>query len=360
MPQPQDSLPVIGQRDGKPLYRVWAKPKGGKRQSKTGTNQRELRKWKADIEAVVAVAVPVGARMTVNQFLDAYEDALMFGLKPTSINWYRTHFKNVRRQFGEDPIGRLDTLAVSEWVWSFPTKAARRSNYIAINKMLGWAVSPADLLPVNPCARMPARPPKTGRKSNPVVLLPGEIRKLADCFDERYRALIHLLGFCGPRIGEALGLKPENIDDNFAGFSVWSQADDQDPKTQAGWRWVPIMDPETSELLRDHVSRYSREYVFTTKRVVSDGKPMSYSGFDRKHWTPACAEFGRDLDIHDLRHTAVSMFVRAGIDPTRICSWVGHMSPGYLLETYSDDFARLRVSGEREQFQQFLNVYDNN
>ncbi len=57
--------------------------------------------------------------------------------------------------------------------------------------------------------------------------------------------------------------------------------------------------------------------------------------FRSRYWTPAIRKAGLDgLRIHDLRHTAVALWIAAGANPKQIAGWAGHTSVSIVLDRY--------------------------
>jgi integrase len=57
--------------------------------------------------------------------------------------------------------------------------------------------------------------------------------------------------------------------------------------------------------------------------------------FRRRFWTPAVASAGFDgLRIHDLRHSAVALWIAAGASPNEVAARAGHRSVITVLDRY--------------------------
>jgi integrase len=55
----------------------------------------------------------------------------------------------------------------------------------------------------------------------------------------------------------------------------------------------------------------------------------------RRSWNPAVAEAGLSpLRPHDLRHTAVALWIAAGASPLEVSRRAGHTSPAFTLSRY--------------------------
>lgn len=167
-------------------------------------------------------------------------------------------------------------------------------------------------------------------------------RRLADSIDERFRALIYVACYAGLRAGELFGLKWRNID--LQGQSVVVSETvvetngqlhiDQSPKSDAGRRTVRLSRLATSAL-RQHAERFEGQpddYVFPNE----SGEAMRLSNFRNRYWKPALQRAGLDesFRIHDMRHTAISLWIRAGINPKDVSVHAGHTSVAFTLDRY--------------------------
>jgi integrase len=69
------------------------------------------------------------------------------------------------------------------------------------------------------------------------------------------------------------------------------------------------------------------------------GGTLRAGAWRSRFWTPAI----RDADIpplrvHDMRHTAVALWIAAGANPTQIAGWAGHASVAVVLDRYGHLF----------------------
>jgi len=61
---------------------------------------------------------------------------------------------------------------------------------------------------------------------------------------------------------------------------------------------------------------------------------MRLSNFRNRYWTPALKQAGMDSSfrIHDQRHTAISLWIKAGINPKDVSVHAGHTSVAFTLD----------------------------
>jgi hypothetical protein len=105
------------------------------------------------------------------------------------------------------------------------------------------------------------------------------------------------------------------------------------PKTTAGRR--PVSLPRVVvEALVEHLAGRSVEpdgFVF----ALSNGAPLRNASFRTRVWRPATRAAGLEgLRIHDLRHTAIALWIAAGAGPKEVATRAGHTSVSFTLDRY--------------------------
>jgi integrase len=69
------------------------------------------------------------------------------------------------------------------------------------------------------------------------------------------------------------------------------------------------------------------------------GGPLRINGFRGRVWLPATTAAGLPgLRIHDLRHTAVALWIAAGASPKEVAARAGHTSVSFVLDRYGHLF----------------------
>jgi integrase len=170
-------------------------------------------------------------------------------------------------------------------------------------------------------------------------LAPAEVWKLADAIASEYRALILLGAFGGLRIGEMAGLRRGRVDLEAGTVQVIEVITEPKstlhfgpPKTSAGRRMVGL--PRfVVDALADRLAAPGapEDLVFAGPQ----GGALRVTLFRRRFWYPAVKAAGlRGLRIHDLRHTAVALWIAAGANPKEVAARAGHASVGFTLDRY--------------------------
>jgi integrase len=192
------------------------------------------------------------------------------------------------------------------------------------------------LIQHNPVAKLPL--PKIERQEMR-FLTSDQVWQLADALDPRYRAFVLLGGFGGLRLGEMLGLRWGRVDLLRRRVQVAETLVDIEghihfgpPKTKAAVRSVPL-----PRFVCEELSRLAAPGVEPDALVFQspEGCPIRPSLFRRRFWAPAVERAGlAPLRMHDLRHTAVSLWIADGADPKRVATLAGHTSVVVVLDRY--------------------------
>jgi hypothetical protein len=108
------------------------------------------------------------------------------------------------------------------------------------------------------------------------------------------------------------------------------------PKTRAGRRRIRLPRRVVDELAL-HLRAPGRptDPVFRSPA----GGPLRVTAFRGRIWRPATLAAGLPgLRIHDLRHTAVALWIAAGASPKEVAVWAGHTSTSFVLDRYGHLF----------------------
>jgi integrase len=300
---------------------------------------------------------PAGAQRTFGDWYAEWVQTTV-NLRPSTRarddSYARTH---ILPAFGNAPLGRITHVAVQAWVARLTASGLAPATVTKAEQILSKALASAvdaRLIAHNPASRV--RLPRIERKEMRFTD-PDGLGALAEAIRPQYRALVLLGGYGGLRAGELCGLRRERVDVLGARLVVEEVLVEVQghhhfgpPKTSAGRRTVPL--PRfVTEQLAEHLERQAVPpggLVFT----APEGGPVRLSQFRRRYWLPAVAAAGLDgLRIHDLRHTAVSLWIAAGATPLEIARWAGHTSTWVVLDRYGHLLPGLedRVTGRLDE-----------
>lgn len=288
---------------------------------------------------------PFSGKLTYAEWVGRWT-ATEVSLRPSSRarddSYLRTH---LLPRFGYLRLAQIDHFEIREWITDLTdaglAPATVHKAHQILNKSLRAAVE-ARLIPLNPAERTPL--PRIERREMR-FLDPADIHRLAAAVPDRYRAMILLDAYCGLRLGELAGLRRRRLDllrqelrVAEIAVEVKGELTFGQPKTNAGTRTVPL--PRfIAEALADHLDRYASPDGDTFVFAGSEGGALRARAWRQRVWLPAIKQASvAPLRPHDLRHTAVSLWIAAGASPKQIAVWAGHTSVSIVLDRYGHLF----------------------
>lgn len=184
-------------------------------------------------------------------------------------------------------------------------------------------------------------------KKLPRVLTAQEVQAILDACDRlRDRFLFALLYDSGVRIGEALGLRHEDLAAAEREVTIWPRINDNGARTKSTTsRTIPI----SGELVRLYADYLHQEYgdldsdyVLVNLWGQPYGRPMTYAAaYDLV--LRLRRRTGIDFDPHWFRHTTATRLLRDGVPVEVVSKILGHVS----LTTTTDTYGHLTVEDAR-------------
>lgn len=169
-----------------------------------------------------------------------------------------------------------------------------------------------------------------------------EFNKFIDKVEEiNYKALFTVLFYCGLRLGEALALTWEDIDDSIhINKSLTSKIVGESytitsPKNKSSIRTLPIPDV-VKNILNEWYNIISKTYGFTKEWFVfRDFNPLKETKITNVK-NKACMEAGvKQIRLHDFRHSCASLLINQGANINLVAGYLGHADIKMTLNTYS-------------------------
>jgi integrase len=253
-------------------------------------------------------------------------------VRPRVLTEYRRDLaQRILPDLGGFQLDRITPKMISRWYVSqgdqFPS--ARAHAYSTLRNLLNTAVDD-ELIPANPCRIRGAAKAKSRRKIRPATL--QEIGVISERLPDRYRTMLLVAVWCGPRFGELTELRRGDVDmaEGLLRISrgvvkVEGQFIVGPPKTEAAIRDVEIP-PHIMEVLAAHLDKYVEpgDDALLFPSASNSRRHMSESSL-AKVWYPARKAAGRsDLRWHDLRHTGATMAAATGATLADLMSRFGH------------------------------------
>lgn len=329
-------------KDGRRAYLVRYRGPDGVERSKQFARRRDADRFINLIEIDLATSNwvdPRSGRITVSEWFNRWWPTTATNLKATTRArdeaTFRTHIQPV---FGTTPLGKLDRTRIRQWVTDLTASGLAPATVVkavqVFNKTIRAAVDDR-IVAHNPVEKLPL--PRIHRDEMR-FLTATELWTLAATIDPRYRSLVLLGGYSGLRIGEMLALRWNRVDLDAGRITVVETMTDLaghisfgPPKTRAASRTVTVPDFVTKALVESASSRSPDGLAFQSP----EGHPLRVGLFRRRTWVPAVAHADlAPLRIHDLRHTAISLWIAAGAHPKQIATRAGHTSVSVVLDRY--------------------------
>jgi site-specific recombinase XerD len=175
-------------------------------------------------------------------------------------------------------------------------------------------------------------------RPRPKVLTVTEVQTILDACDHlRDRLLFALLLDCGVRIGEALGLRHEDMGIAERAVTVMPRANDNRARAKAG---ISRTVPASAELMRLYAGYLTREYgdldsdyVFVNLWSQPYGRPWTYAAvYDLV--LRLRERTGIDFEPHHYRHTYATWLLRRGAGIESVKELLGHASITTTIDTY--------------------------
>lgn len=215
---------------------------------------------------------------------------------------------------------------------------------------LGFALALGDLR--MPGSKPPPRNIPSKDEIRALLSVSGEVRNFGGT-SSWLRPLLHVAVFTGLRQGEIRALRWQDVDFCRNSITVCRAADNlghiDDPKSQAGFREVPMAPPLITELKAWKISQGKRkpdDLVFVTRhRTMIDPPNLREAWMRLQHRVDTGGEpfVGRKpptgrFRFHDLRHVAASLLIETGLPPKRIQAILGHASIEMTFDRYGHLF----------------------
>lgn len=240
-------------------------------------------------------------------------------------------------------VASITTSEISIWVAQLMDRGLARSTVsrtlATLRLIFAFAVEDRRIA-TNPASKV--KPPAGGKARREGQMLdPSELLALAEACHGRYRDVVVVLGLQGLRWGELAGLqvgdrvsrpgpglriKRALLSSNGGGELFVDSVKNKHART------VPLVPLVVPIIARWSDAKPNDAWLFS----APEGGPLRERNWQRSvHWKEALKTIGRPtLRVHDLRHTAASIWLGAGADPKVVQRVLGHASATMTMDLY--------------------------
>lgn len=253
-------------------------------------------------------------------------------LAPNTLRGYRPAYARAVDHFGDEPIRTIRPQDIKAFINDFArggrAKKTVTTQLQMVSMICSYGVEGGDI-DFSPCDHISA--PKNLPKQRRDAASPQDEAKVKA--SAKAWLLPYLILYTGLRKGEALALTREDFDFKDKKIrvskSVYHEANQPKiklPKTAAGVRTVPILDPLLKKL-----PRRWKGYLFS----LDDGKtPLTEMQY-QKLWREYVQKTGVTATAHQLRHSYATMLFECGIEVKDAQDLLGHSTAAMTQDIYT-------------------------
>jgi integrase len=323
----------------------------GRRKSVYGRTRREVLGKLREARWALKRGLPVSSRkLTLAEFLERWLEMIKGRVRASTYESYELNARRVSAELGEVPVSSLSPALIQAAYQHLLRRGLKPYSVLQVHRLLHRALTHAfhlGLANANPALLV--FPPRPRRRETTALSADQLLLLLEKTRGDRLHPLWVLLSSAGLRIGEALGLRWQDVDLDRGRISVRQALQRRrgaglvfvEPKTSASRRAVELTQLALVAL-SDQRRRQAALKLFTPAWRES-GLVFTSLGGAPMQPHQANVELTRTLRalglphvrVHDLRHTAASVMLEAGIHPKVVQEMLGHKTIVTTLDTYS-------------------------
>lgn len=325
----------------------------GKRIEKSFKTKTDAREWlKQTISQIDSGLNFQGAQYITSDYLQDWLVTKKNHIRPNTLKQYEQVIKqHIDPVIGSIKLRDLTPIMLQKFYNRKLENGTSENTVALIHRVLRCALRQAYMMGLivrNPLISI--RCPKPTRKEMK-ILNEAQVRNLLLASKgTNLEALLHLAVTTGLRMGEIIGLKWEDLEMNSATLKVQRQVQREkgrglvfsQPKSLKSRR-VIILGSTTVEKLKQHFHQQDWSRLIAGERWEENnlifpntvGRPMEHSRL-LKEYKEILGMAGLPIiRFHDLRHTAATLMLQAGIHPKIVQETLGHADISLTMNTYS-------------------------
>lgn len=301
-------------------------------------------------------------KITLSEYIPKWYETHRRGLSPTTDRRYRDYINtHILPNLGDFELQKLTTIAIQEFInymlergnkccsedKGLSAKSVRDCIILfkqALKQAIEWGMltrNPADGV------RIP-----TVTRRDPVILTEEQAQSVLDSLTGTYGYIPALISYhTGMRLGEVIALPWNAVNLDAATIEVrqsYTLTDEdgrpviKEPKTKAGRRIVEVghtliaalANHRRAQLEKQIAAGASWDNNLNLVCTQDDGAPISSRAIGHL-FSRRARSLGYNVTFHGLRHTHVSMLIKAGAPINTISARVGHSTPSITHDIYA-------------------------
>lgn len=305
----------------------------GKRKAFRGHTPKEVE------QKMIAYQGEVERGRAFSVVADEWEGIHFPTLAPNTLKGYRPALRRAKDYFADTPVRQIKAPDVKRFISEFARAgaglASRAQKTVAnqllvVSLILGYAAESGEI-DFNPCMNVSI--PKDLLKGRREAASPEDEAKVKASAD--VWLLPYLILYTGLRKGEALALTYEDIDRTAKEIRVTKSVYHinnrpyiKRPKTEAGVRVVPILDPLSPKL---PAAKEASLYLFSEDGGKTPLTEMQY----QRRWKEYAEQTGMSATAHQLRHSYATMLFECDVDVKDAQDLLGHSTAAMTQDIYT-------------------------
>ena len=329
-------------------YQVRFRDESKRQRAKSFARKKDAEAFEAKVKTEVNNGLwldPVVAHENLEDiWIDFYE--LKKGKKKNTLIDYENIWRNhLAPRWGKVSVFRIDQIEFDKWVIAKRLSPQRIGKiHLIMSMLLDHAVKRKNLKH-NPLKDALGRRSKANLQKPSIeiatnFLTLGQLMKVAEN-SGFYRDVVLVLGLCGLRWGELVGLQVKDLNVSVGTLTIRRSLVEINGKleesTTKSHRWRIVHLPEVLQTVchRWVFEKNQDDPLFHTV----EGTFLRNTNFTRRIFIPALLKSEvKKIRIHDLRHSAASIAISAGATPNMVKEMLGHSDVQLTMRVYAHIF----------------------
>jgi len=333
-------------RNGK--YQVRFRDESKRQRAKSFTRKKDAEAFEAKVITEVKQGIwldPVISQVNLEEIWEDFFETKKGKKKNTLIDYENIWRLHLAPRWGKVALIRIGQIEFDKWVISKNLSPQRIGKiHLVMSMLLDHAVKRKNLKH-NPLKDALGRRSKANLPTPSVEIATNfltltQLIKVAEIAGF-YKDVILVLGLCGLRWGELVGLQVKDLNVSAGTITIRRSLVEINGKLEESttkshrWRIVELPAILQSVCHRWVFDKNPDDPLFHTE----EGTLLRNTNFTRRIFAPALAKAEvKKIRIHDLRHTAASIAISAGASPKMVKEMLGHSDAQLTMRVYTHIF----------------------